>query len=282
MFAPGVRIDWGQRIIEVDAEIVLRKGPLELLACSPHTREHESILVVRARPMHIFQAMGLIGLEPGSPARYDDKQDRLLAPGGEPLEIKVRYREGKAERTVPARKWLLDVQRRRPPVRINWVFSGSRTFEKGRFGADIDGTVVCVVDFDTALITVNALHSADNELLWLEANTEAIPPLGTDCTLLIRSATRRAIEVRLAPDGTLRRDDIPVSAPDLARTVRREKDDDADITVLLRVVPGVPTDRIQSVVDSLVRAGIDRAWIKIEQGTRQPKNGKPSKNGTNG
>ncbi|UCC31049.1 MAG: hypothetical protein JSU86_01990 [Phycisphaerales bacterium] len=281
MFAPGVRIDWERRVVEVDAEIVLRKGPLELLACSSHTREHESILVVRARPMNIFQAMGLIGLQPGSPVRYDEEQGRWLAPVGEPVEIKVRYREGENVRTVPVRKWLMDVQRRRPPERISWVFSGSQTFENGRFGADVDGTVVCVVDFDTALITVGALHSADNELLWLEANTEAIPPVGTPCTLLIRSAAERTIEVKVAADGTLRRRDVPVSIPDLARAVRREKRDAAAITVLLQVVPGVPTAKIRPVVDSLVRAGIDRAWIKIEQETRQPRSAKPPKSRTN-
>lgn len=281
MFAPGVRIDWEHRTVEVDAEIVLRRGPLELLACSSHTREHESILVVRARPMNIFQAMGLVGLQPGSPVRYDDEQGRWMAPVGEPVEIKLRYREGEVERTVPARKWLMDVQRRRPPERISWVFSGSRAFGNGRFGADLDGTVVCVVDFDTALITVGALHSADNELLWLEANTEAIPPVGTPCTLLIRSAAERTIEVTVVADGTLRRRDVPVSIPDLARAVQRERRDGAAVTVLLRAVPGVPTAKIQPVVDSLVRAGIDQASIKIEQESRRPRRVQPPKNRTN-
>ena len=54
-FVHGGRIDWTNRRGEVDSRVVLRKGPLELLACSPQTREHESILVVNARPLHIFQ-----------------------------------------------------------------------------------------------------------------------------------------------------------------------------------------------------------------------------------
>jgi hypothetical protein len=187
-FAPGVRIDWRRRVVEVDAVVVLRKGPLELLACSPKTREYESILAVSARPMHIFQAMGLIGLEPGSPVRYDDKRDRWPAPKGEALQLRVRYRQDDAERTVPVERWLLDVKHGRPPESLKWVFAGSRTLKSGRFGADVDGTVVCVVDFETALIAPGARHSADNEALWLAANTRAIPPTGTTCTLLIRSA----------------------------------------------------------------------------------------------
>ena len=71
-FAPGVHIDWANRAVEIDARVVLRSGPLELLACSPKTREHESILVVDARPLHVYQALGLIGLAPGSPSRFDE------------------------------------------------------------------------------------------------------------------------------------------------------------------------------------------------------------------
>src|ERR1043166_8218583 len=43
-FQPGVRIDWEQKAVEIDARVVLREGPLELFACSPQTKEHESIL----------------------------------------------------------------------------------------------------------------------------------------------------------------------------------------------------------------------------------------------
>ena len=189
-FAPGVRIDWANRLIEVDARVVLREGPLELVACSPRTREHESMLLVHARPMHIFQAMGLVGFKPGSPVRYDEKLDRWYPPTGEPLDIRVRYRDDKGEHVVTVEQWLTGVKDDRPPDRIGWVFSGSRTDQEGRFTADGEGTVICVVDFETALITVNALHSADNALLWLRANTKAIPPVGTACTLLIRSRAK--------------------------------------------------------------------------------------------
>ena len=94
VFAPGVRIDWRRRVVEVETRVVLRRGPLELLACSPHTREHESILSVHARPMHVFQAMGLIGLSPGSPARYDVKQNNWIAPPGDRLDLRVCWGAG--------------------------------------------------------------------------------------------------------------------------------------------------------------------------------------------
>ncbi len=276
VFAPGVRIDWQQRLVEVDATVVLREGPLELLACSPHTREHESILSVRARPMHVFQAMGLIGLQPGLPAHHDKKQDRYVAPVGESLELRVCYGEGSARRCVFVERWLVDIEHRRPPGKINWVFAGSRTFEGGRFGADVDGTVVCVVDFDTALIAVGALHSADNELLWLTVNTEAIPPVGTPCTLLIRSAGSRTIVVDLGVDGVLRCEGKPILDADFVRTAQREGREITDITVLLRAGSIVSAERVQSTVDSLVRTGINRASIRVEREIREPQKAAPA------
>lgn len=189
-FAPGVRIDWKRRNIEVDAHVVLREGPLELLACSPQTREHESIIVVSARPIHIFQAMGLVGLEPGAPVDYDHEKDTWSPPRGQPVRLSIRYQKNNDRVTVPAEKWLRLVESKQSPGPMDWIFAGSRTWPDGRFGADLDGTVVCVVDFETALVAVRDLHSADNELLWLEANTDEIPPLGTPCTLVVEAAER--------------------------------------------------------------------------------------------
>ena len=184
-YVPGLKIDWTNRHIEIDSEVVLRKGPLELLACSPKTREHESILVVRPRPLHIFQALGLIGLTPGAPVRYDEAKERWLPPDGEQVGIRIRYRDDRGEREVAAAEWLRTTKDKKVPSDMTWVFAGSGKLEDGRFLADLDGTVICVVDFDSALVAVGSLHTADNELLWLEANTDAIPAAGTPCTIVI-------------------------------------------------------------------------------------------------
>ena len=91
-YAAGVAIDWHRRSVEVVGRVVLRDGPLELFACSARTREHESIVAIDARPLHLHQAMGLIGLEPGSPGRFDPKTERWIAPTGDTLRLRLRYR----------------------------------------------------------------------------------------------------------------------------------------------------------------------------------------------
>ncbi len=187
-FAPGVTIDWLRLQVEVAGRVVLREGLLELFACSPHTREHESIVAVAARPLHIHQALGLIGLDPGQPVTYNENEDRRVPPSGDRLEIEVRYREGDRDRTVNIWEWMADADAGAAVAPRDWVFCGSRTYPGGVFGADAEGTIICVVDFDSALVALSEAHSADNALLWVAARGDRIPPAGTPCTLLIRAA----------------------------------------------------------------------------------------------
>lgn len=187
-FAPGVRINWNLRRVEIAAEVALREGPLELLLCGVNTREHESVFVTKARPLHVFQAMGLLGLEPGLPPRYDRAADRTLPASGESVDIRIACKDAAHAESSGPEEFLRLTSDREPPPPIRWVFAGSRFLADGRFAADDDGSIACVVDFDSALISVDASHSSDNEVLWLEANTEAIPPRGTACTVLISAS----------------------------------------------------------------------------------------------
>jgi len=262
-FAPGVRIDWSRRRVEVDARVVLRRGPLELLACSPRTREHESIFVVQARPKRVYQAMGLIGLEPGSPVRYDEAHDRWYAPNGAALAISVRCGSGEAQ---PVRRLFRRAEAQKGLSEIPWVFSGSRTAADGRFGADLDGTLICVVDFETALISVGARHTADNDQLWLEANTDAIPPIGTDCTLLIAAheASEHELTVLVELDGTLTVENDTVSVAQLVERFKRNPHAREKVVVRLKPARGVATQKLDALAKQLVGAGVPRRAIAFE------------------
>jgi len=211
---PGVVINWAERQVELEASVVMRQGPLELFACSPRTREYESILRVRARPWHIYLAMGLIGLRPGHPPYWDAGQKRMVPATGDRVDLFVRYPcpEGAdsgtaAERTVPIRAWMRMRNTKAPMPRRSWVFAGSVRFEDGAFAADVEGTVVTVVDFASALIALSESHTADNASLWLEPDPQRIPPVGTRCTLLIRPAVDSCAATttqvgRHQPDGS--------------------------------------------------------------------------------
>ncbi|RJP36379.1 MAG: hypothetical protein C4547_07450 [Phycisphaerales bacterium] len=257
-FAPGVTLDWGRKAVEVAGVVVLREGPLELLACSPRTREHESIIRVDARPVDIFKAMGLVGIEPGKPVRYDEEKDAWLPPVGEAVDLRIVYEHAGRRRAVAAADWLLDVHRKAPPEGVEWVFAGSMVFEGGEFGATVDGTVVCVVDFSTALIAISGLHTAANESLWLAANTEAIPPLGTECALVIRSAARATLVVTLTADGRLTLKEKPVTFAELALLQRQD-----DRVIELRVDAGTADAEVSRAAAEMVKAGVPLETIRI-------------------
>ena len=203
-FAPGVRIRWRDRVVEIDARVVLREGPLELFACSPQTREHESIFAIKARPLHVHQAMGLIGLLPGNPVTFQKETQALAPPRGAKVLIDVVTGKGESSRTMPAASFVRSAGDRKPVGDVDWVFAGSKTMSSGRYAADSEGTVIALVDFDTALIAVGALHSADNEALWVEANTDAIPPL--DESVVIRIRPREGPNVPRAGDTVDRKE----------------------------------------------------------------------------
>jgi len=166
---------------------------------------------VRARPLHILEALGLIGLEPGMPARYDTRSGQWTAARGGPLRVDVALPGKGADRVFGIHEWMRHTADGAPAERRDWVFSGSQRLSRGRLAADLEGTVICVVDFDSALIALPETHTSSDAALWLEAYTERIPPVGTPCVIRISSAklvalkgrlTARELEVLVRPTAT--------------------------------------------------------------------------------
>jgi hypothetical protein len=73
---PGVAIDVQERCVDVESAVCLHRGALELVACTKGTKEHESIVAIGAKPMHIHAALLLLGAKPGSPATRQQLGDQ--------------------------------------------------------------------------------------------------------------------------------------------------------------------------------------------------------------
>lgn len=189
-YGPGLKIDYRVPQVEIDSEVVLRKGALELFAYSRAQvpKEHESILRTNVSCERIYQALGLIGLTPGRPMRYDEKTKMVELPSGDPVDVFVRYEIDGKMREHSACDWMLDAAKKAPMAPTHWLFTGSRREEDGTFAANIEGTLVTVVDFPTSLLGLPASHSESDSQLWLLANTDAIPPVGASVTLILRRA----------------------------------------------------------------------------------------------
>lgn len=194
--APGVWLGRQPPRVELEAEVCLDAGWLEQVACSPGTREHESLVAVRARPRDVHAALLLLGLEPGAPGSWRVEGDALVevAPTGPPLRVLFRWYDADgASRETPAAEWIRDVVTGGPPALDRWLFAGSliRTMPDGsqRYQADGSGSIVGLVTFGdeiVALPTVKPDAESIAEPQW-EAWTERLPPVGTRVMLVLEA-----------------------------------------------------------------------------------------------
>jgi hypothetical protein len=176
-----------KRRVLVDAYVCLREGLLEHLMCRRGTKEHEAILAADIDARDLHTALLLTGIEPGSPVRYEPDYQ---APSGPEVAITLRYEENGEVRTIPARKWIRSIQDKKE-LEAHWVFVGSQFFpdpfdkNKPPSYAANGGDVICVSNFEDALLDVSIKSSKDNAELAFEAWTERIPPLGTKVTVIL-------------------------------------------------------------------------------------------------
>lgn len=255
---PGIEVDTKAREVRLKSEVVLRTGALELFVCSEGTREHESVLAVRARPSHVTFALSLLGLDPGKPG-VTTEGGAYSPPAGRVLEITCRYKgpDG-TPHEVPAYRFLrLAGSETALDRRLDWVFVGRPEADALR-AADREGTVVCLSNFPEAVIDVPFESTADNAALVYEANPDAVPKVGTPVEIVLRPTERRIepkqvqAEVVLEKGKPPRLDGKAMDLETLSATVSRLP---ARIrTTVLRVDPDERFGRVMKVHEALRNA----------------------------
>ncbi len=197
---PGIRIDRVRSTVEIDAVVCIDAGWLEQIACSPQTREHESLVTIASRPRDVHAALLLLGLEPGAPGSWTFENDvlALVPPRGPRLSVEVRWiaADGTARRE-PIGRW---VREARSGVELDssWYFAGS-VLEPARDGrsalyvADQSGSIIGLVTFGDEVIAFPAILPDQEGVapLEYEAWTERLPPIGTPVTVLLTALDSR-------------------------------------------------------------------------------------------
>ncbi len=267
---PGVRINWPDREVEVAGVVVLREGMLELFACSPGTREHESIVRISARPTHVYQALGLLGLEPGSPPRWDPEKERGFAATGPKLRLRVRYQHDGRLHTDGIHKWMWDIMAGAPAPPTQWVFSGSLRDDRGNLAVDYEGTVVCVVDFQAGLISLPQSYSDSNEDLWLRPHADRIPPLGSPCVLLIQAVPESLRIIRIGRYGGLALDGRRIGRVALAAELVRDLDTYPELTIEVVADPAALQADVEAILKIAGRAGVPAEHCTVTREDREP------------
>lgn len=191
---PYVHIDLEKKTIDLDGEICLVEGVLELIATVAAGKEHEAIVRVKARPRNVHLALLMLGLKPGSPGKwdYDNGKPRPTDPTGDGVAISVVYQaEGKTIEK-PVHQMFKDHKTGKHPGNNIFLFAGSSIArpegEDPFYSADATGDVVTLVSFQEELLAWPKAASNSNDQLEWVADTAAIPKLGTPVKLRLKPA----------------------------------------------------------------------------------------------
>ncbi|MFM8288567.1 MAG: YdjY domain-containing protein [Planctomycetaceae bacterium] len=106
----SVRLDKTRKRVLVLAEVCLRQGGLEMLACRKRSKEHESILAIDADAFVIHTALLALKAAPGGPAVY---QPEFRPPHGQTVSIELMWKDPEGQRqSAPAQAWVRETLNR--------------------------------------------------------------------------------------------------------------------------------------------------------------------------
>jgi len=182
-----------QRRVLVSATVCLQKGPLELLLTRKDTKEHEAILSADVDARKLRMTLELAGAKAGSPVRFEP---RYQPAHGSRIKITLDYeRKGGKVVSDRAQDWIRDGSTKKV-LAHEWVFGGSRLVpnpldaNKPIFLAN-DGDLVCISNFESALLDLPIKSSKLNAELVFEANSDRIPPVGTKVTVVLEPVAEK-------------------------------------------------------------------------------------------
>jgi len=255
---PGIVVDTKAREVRLEGYVCLQKGGLELLVCGAGTREHESVIAVKAKPSHVTFALALLGLAPGKPG-FMTEGGAFSPPAGAVVEITARFsvtRDGKTETVeVPAWKLLrLSGSTSGLERALQWVYVGQPGEEALR-AADNEGTVACLSNFTEAVLDVPFESTSINAELLYEANPEVVPVPRTAVELILHPTGERIEATKVECEVVLRKGQQPAldgRPVDLAALQAAVNAMPADVrTAVLRADPEETFGRVMQVYDIL-------------------------------
>lgn len=208
---PHVRVNTAERWVEFDAKVTpmmvfTPRTPLlflEVVACSPDSRPHETLVVTDARPSHVHAGLLMIGLEPGRPGgvRFEGRTPVAVQPEGAGVDVTFTYTDSGGERrTARPTDWIVNARgggafldaEVEASTRLGlagrgspgFVFAGSfMSSRDGRevYKADEEGTVIGLMTFGHEPVAWSRTISPEAAIQapeWV-AKQDAVPPAET-------------------------------------------------------------------------------------------------------
>ena len=207
---PGIKLNLKERCVDVNATICLHEGLLELVACTKGSKEHESILSIAARPMHIHTAMLLMGARPGTPAMrkaQDGAPNRWVPvePAGDPVHVSLVFPDSKGKpQEYPIQKFISPAQpdeisgiptkKKLATFSASFLFAGSHLVENGagprKYVCEQSGNVISISTFGDELLCLPGIHGHQNDGLAWQVNANGLPGIGEQVILRLRPKSK--------------------------------------------------------------------------------------------
>jgi len=173
-------LDTDLKEIVIPGRINMQKGLIEVFACSPGGKLHETIIVLDIIPYHLQVALLLLGLDPVDAELFTTEED--LSDYGQ-LEIWVRWKEEDSEMMKRSEEFIWDCTENETMQKTNWVFRGSLVVD-GTFIADQIESIITTYNDPTTIID-NPLVTGKNDEVY-QVNSNIVPPVGTDVEVIIK------------------------------------------------------------------------------------------------
>jgi hypothetical protein len=189
LVAPNVflEVQGKRRRVLVSASVCLREGALELLMCRKNTKEHEAVLTADVDARDVHKALIAAGATAGSPTSFRPKYRPAT---GTTIKVSLMYDDKGKMVTVPAQSWVKNMQTGKA-LDSDWVFAGSQLVDNpldpkgGKLYLANDGDLLCVANFETAMLDIPVESSKDDADRVFVAFTERIPPLETKVVVVL-------------------------------------------------------------------------------------------------
>lgn len=180
----SLTIDSELREITIPGKVNMHKGMIELLACGPGGKTHESVLVLDVAPYHLQVALLLLGLQYVGGLAY---QGDPHTPRGDSVEVWVKWKNGDRDTSVRGEDLVWDIPRNRHMEHTPWVFVGS-IMSDGKFMADVEKSLITTYH-DPLTILDNPLTTGGDDTLY-RVNEDLVPAKGTPVEVRIKALSK--------------------------------------------------------------------------------------------
>ena len=177
----SVQVDAQTKTMVVSGWVNQVSGAIELLACGPGGKTHESVFVLNCNPVDMQAGLLLLGLKPGTPSAGLGQGP----PNGTALDIWVDWLEGSKPKSLRAENFVVNVEdNRRPLPETPWIFTGS-VIEDGQFKALAEESLIVTYWDPWAIIDLPLPCGSNDEIL--SVNSNCVPALNTPVTFRFRA-----------------------------------------------------------------------------------------------